>query len=274
MRTPHTPDVPRIPFLLFFKKIKNLFAFINYFYYLLFTLLNFYRLSSGYIFLRRNTDPMDKIQILLIEDNDLLREGIAAMLNDHGEFEVVARSEDGDAINQLKSLGLPPNVVLLDLGLEKVNSLKLMELLQEEIPTAKIIAMDILPEHVDIVEFVKAGGSGFIMKNAPLNDWIETIRTVAAGEKVLPPILTQSLFTQIVELAIKNGKDIPADSVQFTPREREVVDLIAEGLSNKEIAESLHIATFTVKSHVHNILEKLTLNTRLQIAAFAINERS
>jgi DNA-binding NarL/FixJ family response regulator len=91
---------------------------------------------------------------------------------------------------------------------------------------------------------------------------------------VLPPILTQSLFTQIVELAIKNGKDIPADSVQFTPREREVVDLIAEGLSNKEIAESLHIATFTVKSHVHNILEKLTLSTRLQIAAFAINVRS
>jgi DNA-binding NarL/FixJ family response regulator len=217
---------------------------------------------------------MAKIHILLIEDNDLLREGIAAMLNDHSDFKVVARSEDGDAVRQLKNSGLPPNVVLLDLGLEKVNSLRLMAQLQQELPTAKIIAMDILPDHVDIVEFVKAGGSGFILKNAPLEDWIKTIKTVAAGAKVLPPVLTQSLFTQIVELALKNGEGIPADSIQFTNRERDVVDLIAEGLSNKEIAESLHIATYTVKSHVHNILEKLTLSTRLQIAAFVRKEKS
>ena len=134
--------------------------------------------------------------------------------------------------------------------------------------------MDILPNHVDVVEFVKAGGSGFILKNAPLNDWIETIKTVATGAKVLPPILTHSLFTQIIEFALDSGKDIPANSIQFTHREREVVDLIAEGLSNKEIAASLHIATFTVKSHVHNILEKLALSTRLQIAAFVRKEGS
>jgi len=217
---------------------------------------------------------MATIKILLIEDNRLLREGIAAMLNEHGGLEVVARSEDGDAVRRLKSLGSPPDVVLLDLGLEKANSLKLMALLQEELPVAKIIAMDILPDHVDIVEFVKAGGAGFILKNAPLHDWIETIKTVAAGTKVLPPVLTQSLFTQIVDLALKNGGGIPADAIQFTSREREVVDLIAEGLSNKEIAESLHIATFTVKSHVHNILEKLALSTRLQIAAFVRKESS
>jgi DNA-binding NarL/FixJ family response regulator len=209
-----------------------------------------------------------KIQILLIEDNRLLREGIAAMLNGHDAFDVIAQSEDGDAASQLKSKGLPPNVVLLDLGLEKVNSLKLMALLQEELPAAKIIAMDILPDHVDIVEFVKAGGSGFILKNAPLEDWIKTIETVATGAKVLPPILTQSLFTQIVEFHLNSGKDIPADSIQFTNREREIVDLISDGLGNKEIADSLHIATYTVKSHVHNILEKMALSTRLQVAAF------
>jgi DNA-binding NarL/FixJ family response regulator len=211
---------------------------------------------------------MAKIQILVIEDNDLLREGIAAMLNDHGEFEVVSRSEDGDAIRQLKRLGLPPKVVLLDLGLEKVNSLKLMALLKDEFPATKIIAMDILPDHVDIIEFVKAGGSGFILKNAPFNDWIKTINTVATGAKVLPPVLTQSLFTEIVELASKSGEGLPADSIRFTNRERQVVNLIADGLSNKEIAEILHIATYTVKSHVHNILEKMELSTRLQVAAF------
>ena len=208
------------------------------------------------------------IHILVIEDNDLLREGIAAMLNNHDEFEVVSRSEDGDAVRQLKSVGLRPDIVLLDLGLEKVNSLKLMALLKEELPAAKIIAMDILPDHVDIIEFVKAGGSGFILKNAPFNDWIKTIKTVATGAKVLPPVLTQSLFTEIVELASKSGEGLPADSIRFTNRERQVVNLIAEGLSNKEIAEVLHIATYTVKSHVHNILEKMELSTRLQVAAF------
>jgi len=214
---------------------------------------------------------MKKIQILLIEDNRLLREGIAAMLNAHGDFEVVARSEDGDSLRQLKSLGIPPDVVLLDLGLEKVDSLKLMTLLQEEAPTTKVIAMDILPEHVDITEFVKAGGSGFIMKDASQEDYITTIKAVADGKKVLPPILTKSLFTQIVEFALEGDKKIFDDALKLTPREREVIDLISEGLSNKEIAQRLHIATYTVKSHVHNILEKLTLSSRLQIAAYAHN---
>jgi DNA-binding NarL/FixJ family response regulator len=217
---------------------------------------------------------MAKIRILLIEDNRLLREGIAGMLNEHGDFEVVARAEDGDAIRQLKSLGKPPDIVLLDLGLEKENSLNLMALLQEESPAVKVIAMDILPDHVDIVEFVKAGGSGFILKNAPLGDWTKTIKIVATGAKVLPPVLTKSLFTQIVELALKNGKEVPAESIKFTHREHEIVDLIADGLSNKEIAESLHIATYTVKSHVHNILEKMALSTRLQIAIFVHKDKS
>lgn len=211
---------------------------------------------------------MAKIQILLIEDNRLLQEGIVAMLHAHGDFEVVARGEDGDAVRQFKSLEISPDVVLLDLGLENTNSLSLMSLLQKEAPTAKIIAMDILPDHVDIVEFVKAGGHGFILKNAPVHDWIETIKSVANGEKVLPPLLTHSLFMQIIENVINRGDKIPLSSIQLTNREREVTNLIAEGLSNKEIAEALHIATYTVKSHVHNILEKLDLSTRLQIAAY------
>lgn len=211
---------------------------------------------------------MAKIRILLIEDNRLLREGIAAMLKQDGEFEVIARSEDGNAVRQLKEAGTEPDVILLDLGLEKADSLKLMEQLRHEIPEAKVIAMDILPEQVDMIEFVQAGGSGFILKSAPVEDYIKTIKLVAGGTNVLPPVLTTSLFTQIVDTVLKNGESIPDDSVKLTPREREIVVLISDGLSNKEIAMRLHIATYTVKSHVHNILEKLTLSTRLQIAAF------
>ncbi|HUF11419.1 MAG TPA: response regulator transcription factor [Rhodothermales bacterium] len=210
-----------------------------------------------------------KIQILLIEDNRLLREGIAKLLNEEGEFEVVARSEDGDAVGKLKSLGRPPDVVLLDLGLERIYSLDLMKLLKAEVPKAKVIAMDILPEHVDILAFVKAGGSGFILKDASLSDYIDTIKRVAGGARVLPPVMTKSLFLQIMEAAFASGTAIPDESILLTKREQEVVALISEGCSNKEIAQRLHIATHTVKSHVHNILEKLALSTRLEIAAFA-----
>ncbi|MDH3217736.1 MAG: response regulator transcription factor [Candidatus Krumholzibacteria bacterium] len=216
---------------------------------------------------------MARIRVLLIEDNRLLREGIAQMLQEHGDFEVVARCEDGDAVRKLKKQNSTPDVILLDLGLEKADSLSLMARLRKELPEAKVIAMDILPEQVDIVEFVKAGGSGFILKSAAVEEYLETITAVAGGEKVLPPMLTTSLFTQIVESALKGGKGISDLSIQLTPREREVVDLISEGLSNKEIASRLHIATHTVKSHIHNILEKLALSTRLQIAAFARRQR-
>jgi DNA-binding NarL/FixJ family response regulator len=212
---------------------------------------------------------MARTRILLIEDNRLLREGIAATLDEHDDFEVVALAEDGDAIQKLKESRNSPDVVLLDLGLEKINSLQLMVTLRAELPKARVVAMDILPEHVDIVEFVEAGGSGFILKSASPQDYVDTITAVAQGQKVLPEKLTASLFTQIVESALTSGKEIPESAIQLTKREKEIVDLISEGLSNKEIAARLHIATHTVKSHVHNILEKLTLSSRLQIAAFA-----
>lgn len=215
---------------------------------------------------------MKKIHILLIEDNRLLREGIATVLEKQQDFEVIARSDDGDALHELKNRNITPDVVLLDLGLQKQNSLRLMDLIKREIPDTKVIAMDILPEETDIVEFVKAGGAGLILKSASIDDFINTIRKVAQGEKVLPPILTNSLFSQIIDYAINTTKINAQESIRLTPREREIIDLISEGLSNKEIAQRLHIATYTVKSHVHNILEKLALSTRLQVAAFARTE--
>ena len=215
---------------------------------------------------------MKKIHILLIEDNRLLREGITTMLEREQDFEVIARSDDGDSVSELKDRKVTPDVVLLDLGLQKQNSLRLMELIKREIPDTKVIAMDILPEETDIVEFVKAGGAGLILKSASIDDFISTIRKVARGENVLPPILTNSLFSQIIDDSISSNKMNARESIRLTPREREIVDLISEGLSNKEIAQQLHIATYTVKSHVHNILEKLALSTRLQVAAFARTE--
>ncbi|MDP2957688.1 MAG: response regulator transcription factor [Longimicrobiales bacterium] len=206
------------------------------------------------------------ISVALIEDNRLVREGIAALLNQLPDLRVVATgsSADPDLLRRVT-----PQVVLLDLGLRNGDSLRMAEKVKKEFPEAKVVVMDLLPIHEEIVEFVNAGVSGFIMKDASLEDLADTIRSVAEGVNVLPPQMTRSLFSQIARDAVAKGRPIALESVRMTPREREVINLIAEGMSNKEIARQLHIATHTVKSHVRNIMEKLTLHTRLQIAAFA-----
>jgi DNA-binding NarL/FixJ family response regulator len=206
------------------------------------------------------------ISVALIEDNRLVREGISALLNQLPDLEVVAGDSSDNTAFLMQA---NPHVVLLDVGLKNGDSLRVAERVRQDLPEAKVIVMDLLPVHEDIVEFVNAGVSGFIMKDATLDDLATTIRSVVMGLHVLPPQMTGSLFSQIARDAVAKGRPEALEAVRMTPREREVINLIAEGLGNKEIAAQLHIATHTVKSHVRNVMEKLTLHTRLQIAAYA-----
>ncbi len=212
---------------------------------------------------------MKKIQVLLIEDNRLLRNGIASMLKKQPDMHVVATVGNGE--NILQMLGKhKPNIVLLDLGLRNQNSLQIVKLTKQHFREIKVIAMDLIPLQADVFEFVQAGVSGFILKNATIKDFLKTIRLVFQGTQVLPPHLTGSLFSQIVEHALNEPKSSKLiESIRMTKRERQVIELIAAGSTNKEIAQKLHLSTYTVKSHVHNILEKLTLHTRVQIAYYA-----
>jgi DNA-binding NarL/FixJ family response regulator len=212
---------------------------------------------------------MSQIRVLLIEDNRLLREGIASMLNEHVDIKVVTTTGNGDVLE--KARDLRPQVVLLDLGLKNQDSLKVVQSLKKEFPETEIVVMDLIPVEADVVEYVKVGVSGFILKDATISDFVDTIRSVAQGAKVLPPPLAGSLFSQIVEHAVQTGKmNRLIESVRMTQRELEIVELIAQGRSNKDIAAGLSIAIHTVKSHVHNILEKLALHTRLELARFAL----
>lgn len=206
------------------------------------------------------------ISVALIEDNRLVREGISVLLNQVADLRVVAAGSSGDT-SLLRQVN--PRVVLLDVGLRNGDSLHVAEKVKKEFPESKIIVMDLLPVHEEILAFVNAGVSGFIMKDATLEDLVNTIRTVADGAQVLPSQMSGTLFSRIARDAVARGRPKVLDSVRMTPREREVINLIAEGLSNKEIAERLHIATYTVRSHVRNVMEKLMLHTRLQIAAYA-----
>ena len=163
-----------------------------------------------------------------------------------------------------------PDVLLLDVGLVDDDSLGVAAALTRQAPATKIIVMDLIPMNEDIVQFVNAGVSGFVLKDATFDEFVATIRSVAAGGKVLPPRMAESLFSQIASAAAATqGRAHVLEDVRMTKREREVIELIGEGLSNKEIAQRLNIAAHTVKSHVRNVMEKLTLHTRLQIAAYA-----
>jgi two-component system NarL family response regulator len=214
---------------------------------------------------------MRKIQILIIEDNRVLRDGITAMLNEQADMRVAAAIGSGNNVLLIASQ-TKPHVILLDMGLKNFRESSVVESIRKKMPEAKVIGMGFIPSQSDIVEFVEAGASGFILKDATVKEFIGTIRSVAQGVKVLPPSLTGSLFSHVIEHALKNKKGNVTNAVRMTKREREIITLIADGLSNKEIARQLNIATHTVKSHVHNIMEKLALHTRLQIAKYTREE--
>ena len=210
------------------------------------------------------------ISVALIEDNRLVREGISVLLDQVADLRVVAAGASGDT-SLLRHVN--PQVVLLDVGLRNGDSLRVAEKVKKEFPECKIIVMDLLPVPEEITDFVDGGVSGFIMKDATLEDLVSTIRSVVEGAQVLPPEMNGTLFSRIARDAVARGPEA-LDSVRMTPREREVINLIAEGLSNKEIAERLRIATYTVRSHVRNVMEKLMLHTRLQIAAYAHRDKT
>jgi len=215
---------------------------------------------------------MKKIRILIIEDNRLLREGIIKLINGYNDLKVVADIDYKGKLDS-KILTTKPDIMLVDLGLYNKNSLELVRITKNKFPELNIIVMAIMPLQEDIFEFVKAGASGFIMKDAQVRNFLSTIRSVYKGNKILPNNLTCSLFSQIVSDAVSDPKKLKLiRSFIMSKRERQVIALVADGYSNKEIGDKLFLSPFTVKSHIHNILEKLAMHNRVEIAKFAKSE--
>jgi len=210
------------------------------------------------------------ITVAIVDDNRLVREALAAMLGRLPDVQVVVTaSANGEVLDQAT-----PDVLLLDAGLGDEDSLSVAAAITKRRSGTKVVIMDLMPTNEDIVQFVNAGVAGFVLKDATFDEFVATIRAVAAGDKVLPPRMTETLFSQIALGGDGRGRERVLEDVRMTRREREVIELIGEGLSNKEIAQRLNIAAHTVKSHVRNVMEKLALHTRLQIAAFARRDGS
>jgi DNA-binding NarL/FixJ family response regulator len=207
----------------------------------------------------------ETLTITVVDDNRLVREGLAAMLNRVPDLRAIASAVADPAFVAAEA----PRVLLLDVGLGDEESVRVVASLVQRMPNTRIIVMDLIPVSEEIMELVNAGVSGFVMKDATFDEFVATIRSVAGGEKVLPPRMTESLFAQIAKEARGHKAQDVLQDVRMTPRELEVIELIGEGLSNKEISQRLNIAAHTVKSHVRNVMEKLALHTRLQIAAYS-----
>jgi len=208
---------------------------------------------------------MAKIKVLLIEDNRLLRDGTTAMLNE--QEDIVAVSSAGNKSALEKARKLVPDVVLLDLGLRSQNSLKVLESIKTRFPRTEVVVMDLIPSHSDVVAFVKAGVSGFVPKDSSLDGFLNTIRSVVKGVKVLPPTMADSIFSEVVRSAIQDrAVDRVIEAIKLTKREQDVIRLLSEGKSAIEISRKLKIAAFTVKGHIRNILDKMALHTRLELA--------
>jgi len=214
-----------------------------------------------------------EILILVIEDNRLLRDGLTALLDAQPDFKVVAAAEDAN-VGLLQLCETKPHVVLVDATLGDHDSRRVVESVRKTAPEARVIVMDLLPAEEDVIAFIKAGANGFIVKDATVEDFVRTIRSVAEGADVVPHALTRTLLSHIVDRAALGHTpvlDAPGmmEGVRMTRRERDVIDLVTDGLANKEIAQRLNLAPHTVQNYVRHILEKLALHSRLQLAAFA-----
>jgi len=209
-----------------------------------------------------------KTGILILEDNKLLREGISAMINEQNDLKIAGAFSEREK-SLAKILELKPDIVLIDIGLRSHNSLKIVKYLKKN-SDIKIIVMDLMPVEEDILDFIKEGASGFIFKDTLVKDFLKTITSVAAGKKVTPPQMNGSIFSEIIKRALNKSKTNELKKAfKMTTREKQIIKLLADGLSNKDMGHSLHLSPFAIKSHVHNILEKLALHKRVQIAAYA-----
>ncbi len=205
----------------------------------------------------------------IVDDNRVRSGMIAAMIDKQPGMRGVAATAD-DAQQVVES---NPRVLLLDAARRDEEPLAVVAAMKDAMPQAKIVMIDFVAPPSGITEFVKAGVTAFLLKDADFGELITTIRAVAEGETVLPTPLTASFFSEIANRS-RGGRTTPhrggtREQARMTAREQDIVELIGAGLNTREIASRLNIATHTVRTHVGSVLKKLELHTRLQIAAYA-----
>lgn len=211
---------------------------------------------------------MKKTRIIIIGDNCILVQGLSSLISSQTDLKVVSVFGDVEK-SETHIRESKPDVILIDFHLQSKNSLHTVKAINKNFHDIKLLLINYIPAQEDLLKFMQAGISGFILKNAAVKEILTAIRLVAKGDVVLPTNLTGSLFSQIKKYTNNNHeRSRNIETLIITKRERQIIKLIAEGMSNKEIEEKLNLSLNTVKSHIHNILGKLELQTRSQIVKY------
>jgi len=212
---------------------------------------------------------MKLIRILIVDDHTLFRSGIRLALQRHEGFEVVGEAGDGlEGIKRAKQL--KPDVVLLDLHMPGTSGLEALRVLTEDVPETQVVMLTVSEDAEDLLETLRAGARGYLLKNIDTEFLLESIQRAARGESVMSPQIAHKLADSLRAPPKESVAVADINSGKLSPREREIIVMLAHGSSNKEIARVLNLSESTIKIHVQGILRKLNIAKRVQAAVYAV----
>jgi len=210
---------------------------------------------------------MNPIRILLVDDHSLFRSGIKALLESQDDFDVIGEASDGlEGVKRAKQL--QPDVVLLDLHMPGTSGLEALQILNEDVPKAEVLMLTVSEDGQDLIQALRSGARGYLLKNSEIDFLVNAIHQANKGESVISPQMAATLVEAVREPIIE--PEAAKQTIKLTPRESQIIVMLASGESNKGIARTLDLAESTVKIHVQGILRKLKLTSRVQAAVYAV----
>jgi DNA-binding NarL/FixJ family response regulator len=208
------------------------------------------------------------MKILLVDDHEIMREGICALLRKHPEMEVIGQAADGrTAVDMVKQL--QPDVVVMDIGMPNLNGIEATHQMVAENPHIKVMALSTHSDGSVVAKMIKAGATGYMLKESAFSELLDGLRTMAEGKTYLCSKISKVVFADYINL-LTNPRTEALDCL--TCREREVLQLVAEGHTTKDIAKALRLSPKTVDSHREHIMEKLDIRNVASLTKYAIRE--
>ena len=212
------------------------------------------------------------LRVLIVDDHALFRRGLQMVLKQEPDIEVVGEAADGhEAVG--KAQELMPDVILMDVRMPKRSGIEATEKIKELLPHVKILMLTISDEEADLYEAIKAGASGYLLKEISIDEVADAVRSVWAGQSRISPSMAAKLLTEFAAMSKRADERQQLPAPRLTDREMEVLNLVAQGLNNRDIAKELFISENTVKNHIRNILEKLHLHSRMEAVVYAVREK-